>query len=90
MLQVYVSNVSAISNVCCKCFYLDVTYVVVPNTMLQNIFCKYFICFGRMLQRMLYVQVFFMSRHGKGSEEGMVVGAEHKAKRSMKLHPYAP
>jgi hypothetical protein len=24
MLQVYVSNISVISNVCCKCFYLDV------------------------------------------------------------------
>ena len=30
MLQVYVSNVSALSNVCCKCFYLDVAYVAMP------------------------------------------------------------
>ena len=27
ILQVYVSNVPAVLNVCCKCFYLDVAYV---------------------------------------------------------------
>jgi hypothetical protein len=37
MLQVYVSNVSAVSNVCCKCFYLGVAYVVVAI----HICCKY-------------------------------------------------
>jgi hypothetical protein len=29
MLLVYVSNVSTVLNVCYKCFYLDVTYVIV-------------------------------------------------------------
>jgi hypothetical protein len=29
MLQVYVPNVSPVSDVCCKCFYLNVAYVIV-------------------------------------------------------------
>jgi hypothetical protein len=36
MLQVYFSNVLAVSNVCSKCFYVDVKYVAVPI----HIFCK--------------------------------------------------
>ena len=39
MLQVYVSNVSSVSDVCCTCVYLDVVYVsVVVYICCNNLF----------------------------------------------------
>jgi hypothetical protein len=100
MLQVYVSNVSAASNVCCKCFIwmLQCTYTC----------CKCFISFGYMLQQMLYI-VCLCARSEAGAAAStkhkaisidVAVGTEHKAtsigeqqmwhkvKQSTKLHPW--
>jgi hypothetical protein len=37
ILQVYVSNVVVVSNVCCRCFYMNVAYVTVSI----HICCKH-------------------------------------------------
>jgi hypothetical protein len=45
MLQVYASNVSAVSNICCKCFYLDVAYMLQwPHTYVASVRFIYFRC----------------------------------------------
>jgi hypothetical protein len=54
MLQVYVSNVSPVSDVCCKCFYLDVAYTAV----VIHICCK------RMFQLFQHVSICY-SRCGQ-------------------------
>jgi hypothetical protein len=63
MLHLYVSNVSAVSNVCCKCFIL---ILQCPYTYVANVCCKYFICFGHLLQQMLYIAS--VSRAGAARE----------------------
>jgi hypothetical protein len=50
MLQVYVSNVLAVSNICCKCFILMLYMLQWPYTYVASICFKCFICFRRMLQ----------------------------------------
>jgi hypothetical protein len=59
MLKVYVSNVSSISDVCCKCFFSRCVAVT------MHISCKCmfqcFTCFTRMLQHVLHVVSVFIS-----------------------------
>jgi hypothetical protein len=50
MLQVYVSSVSAVSNICCKCFILMLYMLQWLYTYVANVCFKCFTYFGRMLQ----------------------------------------
>jgi hypothetical protein len=72
MLQVYVSNVSAISNVCCEVFYLDNAYVVVVihiccKRMFINVSSVPDICYNKffMLQ-VMHDQAWEVSADGGG------------------------
>jgi hypothetical protein len=62
MVQVYVPNVSSVSDVCCKCFHLDVTYTCMLHAYVKHIHAccmrmlNVFRCFVRRLQ-MLHLDV---------------------------------
>ena len=52
LLQESIQNISSISDLCCKCVYMD---VIVAIHMLQMYVCKCFTCFRRMLQKCFHV-----------------------------------
>ena len=60
MLQVYVSNVSAIPNVSCKCFILMLNMLNWLHTHVAIVCFKCFSCFKRML-KIFYLDVAYVA-----------------------------
>ena len=59
MLQVYVSNILAVSNVCCKCFIYMLHMLHWIYTYVASVCFKYFIYFRRMLQVFIWMMCMF-------------------------------
>jgi hypothetical protein len=66
MFQVYIPNILAVSDVCCKCFIWMLHMLQWLYTYVTSVWSKYFICFRRMLQQVLHVVN--VSWVGAGSE----------------------
>jgi hypothetical protein len=95
MLQMCVLNVSAISNVRCKCFIWMLHMMQCQYTYVTSVCCKYFICFRRMLQQMLYVASVSRAGATRGHRRrwfprarGSKLKQGRQQARSTKLYPW--
>jgi hypothetical protein len=67
---VYVLNVLAVSEVCCKCFIWMLYMLQWLYTYITSVCFKCFAYFRRILQQVLHIASIFISRHGKTSASG--------------------
>jgi hypothetical protein len=90
ILQVYVSNISAVCNTCCKCFIWMLHILQWPYTYVASVCCKCFICFGRTLQQMLYVPSVAWPGTGSGADGGGPLGRSGPRARGKRSGPDGP
>jgi hypothetical protein len=72
MLQVYISNILAVSEVCCKCLSGCCICCSGYTHILQTYVFKCFICFKHILQQVLHIASGFISRHKKRAQTKVV------------------
>ena len=63
MLQAFVQNVSSVSDVCCKCFNLDIAYVshICCNSMFQLFqLCHSYVAVSVFMLQMFYIDVAYV------------------------------